>query len=312
MLSAISKRGKLHFLLYKDSMNSDKLIDFMTRLVADSVFGQTPESLGSGAALIGAFAYVVQIYFDFSGYSDMAIGIGRVFGFRFNENFQHPYASLSVKEFWRRWHVSLSSWFRDYLYIPLGGNRKGRLRTVLNKVIVFFFTGLWHGANFTFIVWGLWHGIFLLIEEYTSGLRDRVRGRSRIVKAVMGALGFIYTFAVVTLGFVMFRSDNISRGLGFIARMFSFTGGVPANVALTLTPYTVFILIIAIPAAMPLKDWCVGIFRKIWGAEKTAATLERHALVLNLASFAVALLLFGLCAMALATSAYNPFIYFRF
>ena len=280
--------------------------------VADSVFALDPDSLRGGAALIGALAYVIQIYFDFSGYSDMAIGIGRVFGFRFNENFKHPYASLSVKDFWRRWHVSLSSWFRDYLYIPLGGNRKGRLRTALNKIVVFFFTGLWHGANFTFIVWGLWHGAFLLIEEYTSGIRERIARRSRFLKVLKAALGSVYTFAVVTLGFVMFRSDSLGYGIRFIGRLFAFSGGLPAQAALTLTPYAVFVLIIAVPAAMPLKEWNENIFRRLLGPEKAAGALKKHAFALDLVSFAVTAVLFVVCGMALATSAYDPFIYFRF
>ncbi|MBR5060476.1 MAG: MBOAT family protein [Clostridia bacterium] len=281
-------------------------------LVTDSVFALETESLSSAAALIGALAYVAQIYFDFSGYSDMAIGIGRVFGFRFNENFRHPYASLSVKDFWRRWHVSLSTWFRDYLYIPLGGNRKGRLRTVVNKIIVFFFTGLWHGANYTFILWGLWHGAFLLLEEYTSGIREKIERRSHFLKVLSGLFGFIYTFAVVALGFIMFRSDSVTYGLKYIGRLFSFTGGMPAAVSLTLTPYAIFVLIIAVPAAMPLKDGCKVIFQKMLGTEKAVKMFEKSAFALESVSFALTLMLFIVCGMALASSSYNPFIYFRF
>ena len=132
--------------------------------IADAVFAMTAAELDFRLAWLGAVCYTLQIYFDFSGYSDMAIGLGRMFGFRFLENFNLPYASKSIKEFWRRWHISLSSWFRDYLYIPLGGNRKGAARTNLNKFIVFFATGLWHGANWTFVLWGLWHGLFSTLE----------------------------------------------------------------------------------------------------------------------------------------------------
>ena len=133
--------------------------------IADTVFGLEAGSLDIRLAWLGAVAYTLQIYFDFSGYSDMAVGLGWIFGFHFKENFDHPYSAGSIKQFWRRWHISLSSWFRDYLYIPLGGNRKGRLRMYLNKLVVFFFTGLWHGANWTYVVWGLWHGVFLVAED---------------------------------------------------------------------------------------------------------------------------------------------------
>ena len=128
--------------------------------VADNVFSQGFDTVNVVVAWIGAVAYAMQIYFDFSGYSDMAIGLGRMFGFHFKENFEHPYGSLTIKEFWRRWHISLSSWFKEYVYIPLGGNRKGKTRAGINKIIVFFLTGLWHGANWTFVVWGLFHGLF--------------------------------------------------------------------------------------------------------------------------------------------------------
>lgn len=131
--------------------------------VADAIFTADQGSINIAVAWIAALAYMLQIYYDFSGYSDMAIGLGKMFGFQFKENFLYPYGSLSMKEFWRRWHISLSTWFKEYLYIPLGGNRKGKFRTCVNKIIVFFFTGLWHGASWTFIIWGLWHGLFFAL-----------------------------------------------------------------------------------------------------------------------------------------------------
>ena len=146
-------------------------------------------------------AYMLQIYFDFSGYSDMAIGLGRMFGFHFKENFNYPYSATSIQNFWRRWHISLSSWFKDYVYIPLGGNRKGKGRTVLNKLIVFFLTGLWHGASWTFVLWGLYHGFFLLLEE----LFFKVERWPRIVRHV-------YTLLVVGIGFIFFRAETLAQG----------------------------------------------------------------------------------------------------
>ena len=163
---------------------------------ADAIFAMAAPDLLS--AWVGAVAYLFQIYYDFSGYSDMAIGLGKMFGFRFKENFNYPYISGSIQEFWRRWHISLSTWFRDYVYIPLGGNRKGRARTVMNKLTVFLLTGLWHGANWTFVVWGLFHGFFLLLEEFIPRL-----------KKLPKVLGHIYTLLVVTLGFVVFRADSL-------------------------------------------------------------------------------------------------------
>lgn len=133
--------------------------------IADSIFNSGFSNIGFGVAWLGAIAYSLQIYFDFSGYSDMAIGLGRIFGFHFPENFNFPYISKSITEFWRRWHISLGSWFRDYVYIPLGGNRKGKLRTYINLGLVFLVTGMWHGANWTFILWGIWHGLFVIVER---------------------------------------------------------------------------------------------------------------------------------------------------
>lgn len=142
------------------------LISNTVAIAADGVFNSQIGEINIVAAWIGAISYMLQIYYDFSGYSDMAIGMGHMFGFHFQENFNYPYISASIKEFWRRWHISLSTWFKEYLYIPLGGNRKGNLRTCVNKMVVFSATGLWHGASWTFVLWGVWHGVFSLIEEF--------------------------------------------------------------------------------------------------------------------------------------------------
>ena len=176
------------------------LLSNTAALAADAVFAAELAQVGALAAWIGAVSYLFQIYFDFSGYSDMAIGLGRMFGFTFQENFNYPYISCSVQEFWRRWHISLSTWFKEYLYIPLGGNRKGRARTYVNKLFVFFCTGLWHGADWTFVIWGLYHGLFLLLEGILP------------VKRLPRALGHVYTMLVVCAGFVIFRADTLSQG----------------------------------------------------------------------------------------------------
>jgi alginate O-acetyltransferase complex protein AlgI len=171
--------------------------------------------IGHPTAWLGALAYTLQIYLDFSAYSDMAIGLGMLFGFRFLENFNRPYSAVSLTDFWRRWHISLSRWFRDYLYIPLGGNRKGALRTYVNLTLVFLLCGFWHGANWTFVVWGAYHGLFLVIERMT-GLR-------RIPENRLSGLRRLVTLMVVLCGWVIFRSDDLGQAGLFFAVMFSLT-----------------------------------------------------------------------------------------
>ena len=188
---------------------------------ADVIFAQDLGSLSAPSAWLGAVAYIFQIYYDFSGYSDMAIGLGLMFGFEFKENFNYPYGAANMQDFWRRWHISLSTWFKEYLYFPLGGNRKGKPRTALNRLIVFFCTGLWHGANWTFVIWGLWHGAFLLLEEYVP-----------VFKKLPRALGSVYTMLVVTVGFVVFRADSLAYGAGYIGKML--TGFTVSDASLSL------------------------------------------------------------------------------
>ena len=263
---------------------------------ADAVFGTGAAGLNAPAAWIGAIAYLMQIYYDFSGYSDMAIGLGRMFGFHFRENFDHPYLASSVQDFWRRWHISLSSWFRDYVYIPLGGNRRGRARTVINRIIVFFLTGLWHGASWTFVVWGLFHGALLLLEEAVPFLH-------RLPKA----LGHILTLLAVTLGFVVFRADSLPEAVAFLGRMFTgfdFSASAMVLPVRLLTPFFLTMLAAAV--------LCSGVLHRITdrlsGGEATAGPSVRAQAV----SYALALALLVWCVIRLAGSSYNPFIYFRF
>ena len=192
--------------------------------VANAVYALAPEQLGMGLAWLGAVSYCFQIFFDFSGYSDMAIGIGMLFGFEFPENFNYPYVSGSVSEFWRRWHMTLNRWFVDYLYIPLGGSRRGKWRTVRNKLIVFFCTGLWHGAGWTYILWGLWHGVLVSGEGLLKAPIEKLR-QKRGGRIVM----HVYTLLAVILGFAMFRASSVQQGFLLIARMFSFAGAGAAG-----------------------------------------------------------------------------------
>ena len=263
--------------------------------VADAVFALTAAELDSRLAWLGAVCYTLQIYFDFSGYSDMAIGLGRMFGFQFLENFELPYTAKSIKEFWRRWHISLSSWFRDYLYIPLGGSRKGEKRTHLNKLIVFFATGLWHGANWTFVLWGLWHGLFSTLE-----------GMKAFPKWLKKSwLGHVYTMLVVILGFTLFRADTIGDAGVMFTAMFTGFSLAPAHtlrlIAL-LDAKTVFLLLMGLLFAF-------GIPQRAW-QHLQARSLPRQA-----REGAAALgysALFGVSVLTLAGATFNPFIYFQF
>ena len=248
---------------------------------ADTAFGMTG-SLNFGGAWAGLIAYALQIYFDFSGYSDMAIGLGKMLGFSFPENFRYPYVSLSVKEFWRRWHLSLSTWFRDYLYIPLGGSRRGKGRTLLNLLIVFALCGLWHGANWTFLLWGLWHGLFLCLE--------RLSFMKKLQEALPKWVRWCYTALVVLLGWVLFRADSLALALQYAGNLFSLEGVWISEV---LTVQSGAALLAGIVCCLPLPR-----------PRQNALTETVYTLI--------ALALLAACALCLAGGTYNPFIYFRF
>ena len=269
-------------------------------VAVDKIFAMNEGSVNVVLAWIAALAYVMQIYYDFSDYSDMAIGLGRMFGFHFRENFNYPYAADTIKEFWRRWHISLSSWFKDYVYIPLGGNRKGKLRTGMNKLTVFFLTGLWHGANWTFVVWGLFHGAFSFLEEAIPSIKKLPR-----------FLLHIYTMLVVTVGFVIFRADDLGQALFFVSQMFTgFTfSKLSASMALqVLTPFFLAMFALAVISCGPIRPLADRV--RAMADPCAEATLSRRLAVaaLNL----VSLLLLVLCILRLSGGAYNPFIYFRF
>ena len=270
------------------------LIANVMAVAVDNVFAAPLESVNVAAAWIAALAYLMQIYFDFSGYSDMAIGMAQMFGFRYRENFNYPYAATSVKEFWRRWHMSLSTWFREYLYFPLGGNRKGRARTVANKMCVFLLCGLWHGAAWTFVVWGLIHGLLLMMEEYVP------------IHKLPKPVGWIYTLLAVTLAFVLFRADSFAQGGAIIAQMFVGWHFEAACVTLALqqlTPLFIFTFIVAMPAALPFR---------IVLQQRLATAPANVVAALEIASYVAALCLLVVCMLDLSGGSYNPFIYFRF
>ncbi len=217
-------------------------------LPADRIFALPAAELTTAVAWLGVGCYTLQLYFDFSGYSDMAIGLGRMFGFRFPENFRYPYVATSVQEFWRRWHLSLSAWFRDYLYVPLGGNRVAPARVYLNLVAVFALCGLWHGASWTFVVWGLFHGAFLVVERMVG------RGSQRAPAGAWRVVGHVYALVVVMVGWVFFRAGSLAEAGHLLAAM----AGVRSAATPTfdaswyLTPDVVLALVAGVVGAMPL------------------------------------------------------------
>ena len=274
--------------------------------VVTLIYSAERSVLDSRTAWLAAVCYLIQIYFDFSGYSDMAIGLGLCFGFHFKENFNYPYISSSIQEFWRRWHISLSTWFREYLYIPLGGNRKGKAKTYRNKLIVFFCTGLWHGANWTFIIWGLWHGFFIVAEDAAKklfGLGKHGKNRRNPVETV---LKHLYTLLVVLIGFVIFRADNMGQAFSMIGAMFS---GICASaqtgllLAQCLTPLTMFALLFGLVGSTPVLPM---VCRK---AEQQTGSVY---VCLRVLSYAGALALLLVDILHLSAASYVPFIYFQF
>ena len=267
-------------------------------IVADNIFGQNPEYISPLIAWLGAVCYALQIYFDFSGYSDMAIGLGIIFGFKFPLNFNYPYIALSITDFWRRWHISLSSWFRDYVYIPLGGNRVKVSRMYINLFIVFAVTGIWHGANWTFLAWGLFHGLFLVIEKIT-GLHKIER-----FKIIRWAI----TMVIVLIGWVIFRADNIEVAFDYISVMF---GATPNKLYIVdysaYFQYISFIVLLGISfigATPVIKN---TVFKGI-----DAFNYQQVAYPLWLLQCVILIISTVIVYMFLSNSSYNPFIYFRF
>ncbi len=264
--------------------------------IADKVFALSAGELTAVSAWIGALSYMMQIYYDFSGYSDMAIGLGKIFGFDFLENFHYPYLSCSIREFWKRWHISLGTWFREYVYIPLGGNRKGGVRTILNLLIVFFLTGLWHGANWTFVVWGLYHGLFLIIERIGFG---------KILKKA-GILGNLYCLIVVLFGWVLFRAESLSYALEYAARMvapwkYDIENALSVRPLFVLNLRNMLVFVLGVLGAGPVQAITKRIMPRMH---------DKWKMSLIEIPFMAAMLIYSI--MLLASGTYNPFIYFRF
>ena len=265
-------------------------------LYADSIFTNDPGQFRAGALWCGAVLYTFQIYFDFSGYSDMAIGLGKMFGFDFRENFRYPYCAGSIREFWRRWHISLSTWFKEYVYIPLGGSRKGTARTYRNLLIVFFVTGLWHGASMNFIVWGLYYGVFLILERMFLG--DWFAGSK-----VRTVIGHIYSALIIVTGWVIFRVEGgLHNVLFYLKRMFT---GMTGKYGLSdvVGGKIIVLLIMAFLLSGVLQTAVVKI---------TGKTRQNCHAGVRAAEWIMLFGLLFLCFVMLVSDTYNPFIYFRF
>ncbi len=260
--------------------------------IADAAFALPPDQLNAPTAILGVVAYTIQLYFDFSGYSDMALGLGAMFGFHLPENFNRPYAARSITEFWRRWHMSLSRWFRDYLYIPLGGNRGSSLMTYRNLVLVFLATGIWHGANWTFLLWGAYHGVLLLVE--------RVAGVGRAGEPRWPQVSQARTILLVVVGWILFRSPDVDHALGYFGALGRPDGSLVGTVAVALDPLAMTALALGLASLVLPRDWVTGVRLQFAGPH--LAPLRFAALVLVL-PLSLALLVSG---------TFSPFLYFQF
>ena len=261
-------------------------------MIFTEVSGLAKDNIAVMTAWLGAFAYMFQIYFDFSGYSDMAIGLGKMFGFEFNMNFNYPYVSKSITEFWRRWHISLSSWFRDYVYIPLGGNRVSKIKHIRNLLIVWFLTGLWHGAAWNFVAWGLYYGVILIIEKYLLS-----PGLDRLPDVVR----HIYSIVLVVIGWVLFFSSSFGQAADYIRVMFGAGAhGFADRESMYLLTSNLILWLILIFGSTPLVH-----FRY----EHMLRSKKWNTTIINSVVYAA---LFIVCIAYLVTETYNPFLYFRF
>lgn len=261
-------------------------------MIFTEVSGLAKDNIAVMTVWLGAFAYMFQIYFDFSGYSDMAIGLGKMFGFEFNMNFNYPYVSKSITEFWRRWHISLSSWFRDYVYIPLGGNRVSKIKHIRNLLIVWFLTGLWHGAAWNFVAWGLYYGVILIIEKYLL---------SPVLDRLPDVVRHIYSIVLVVIGWVLFFSSSFGQAADYIRVMFGAGAhGFADRESMYLLTSNLILWLILIFGSTPLVH-----FRY----EHMLRSKKWNTTIINSVVYAA---LFIVCIAYLVTETYNPFLYFRF
>lgn len=264
-------------------------------VIVDLIFSMPSEQLNFGITWTGAIAYTLQIYFDFSGYSDMAIGIGLMLGFKYKENFNFPYRALSIRDFWRRWHISLASWLRDYLYIPLGGSKSGQARTYINLLIVFALCGFWHGASFAFIAWGLYHGVFLIFERTTLGLR---------IHQLSPFLKHTYTLLVVIFGWVLFRVENLKDAVHYMSIMLYPVNFSLENIQSALSGMLIVTFIIGIFLSLGFNSYLTDYLK----ATRNKRLIRGYKHISVLAGMSI----FLICVLPLSAGSYSPFLYFRF
>jgi alginate O-acetyltransferase complex protein AlgI len=268
---------------------------------ADAIFSLSEATLTTATAWLGSICYSFQIYFDFAGYSNMAIGLGLIMGFTFPKNFNYPYISQSITEFWRRWHISLSTWFRDYLYIPLGGNRKSNIRTYINLMTIFVLCGLWHGAAWTFIIWGVYHGFFLIVERLKL---------NQFLATVWRPIRHIYTLIVVIVGWVIFRAENFEHLIYFLKSMFAIDSGV--SLIYTFLSYISNSLISALILGCLFSSPLYTFFEKFIKLNNVNLSLTLRFISITIIYELFYIFLFLCSIMLSASGSYNPFIYFRF
>ena len=281
----------LGFYRFVIGLSKKVLIANTLALYADQVFGMNYAELSTSSAWLGILSYTMQIYFDFSGYSDMAIGLGLMMGFRFPENFNNPYTSRSITEFWKRWHITLGNFIMHYLYIPLGGNRKGKGRMYLNLWLCFLLSGLWHGASWNFVLWGAFHGLFICLDKLVNGKR----------KPEKSPFSVIFTFFLVMMGWVLFRADDIVGACGFYTALFSFKQGLHGT---TDALFWTTLAIALVFSFLTLSKWGQRLQDTVFA--------EHYSKRCSWVMFAITLVLLVLSTGALCVSDFNPFIYFRF
>jgi alginate O-acetyltransferase complex protein AlgI len=286
---------------FSEGLAKKVLVANAVAVPADQIFAFPGKAWTPVLAWFGTLCYTVQIYFDFSGYSDMAVGLGKMFGFQFLENFNFPYISQSIREFWRRWHMSLSGWFRDYLYIPMGGNRCSENRNYLNLVIVFFLCGLWHGASWTFVIWGLYHGIFLVVERTRFG---------SMIDSQWRPLRHAYTLLAVIVGWVLFRAETFSQAANFLENMAGFSSASAAAhpLARYLTEQVGWSIALGVIFSIPVWPWLRGLCERKVGESSGAVQWVAHAAG-GVFQKAVLVLLLISSAARLAGGTYNQYIY---
>lgn len=267
--------------------------------IADAIYALDPNDIQASAALLAGLTYSFQIFFDFSGYSAMAIGLGLMLGFKFPRNFNFPYISQSITEFWRRWHLSLSTWFRDYCYIPLGGNRKGPWKTYRNLFLIFLLTGIWHGASWNFVIWGLWHGLFILLERLALG---------EFLKRIWVGFRVTYTLIIAYIGWIFFRAEDLGHALAMVGRHFAFEGDGVTAIEF-IDHESLIVLALCFILSTPLV---LGVSKSFMAAPEYGAWRRKAATWKYVIGLLIAIFLLVISCVKILAGSYSPFIYFRF